>query len=66
MNNYQLTSDETVLYKGVILNYSEKEKHNSFGSTVIYELILTNLNMIFVTKVKNYYQKKNHYIMLFR
>lgn len=58
MNNYQLTSDETVLYKGVILNYSEKEKHNSFGSTVIYELILTNLNMIFVTKVKKLLSKE--------
>lgn len=58
MNNYQLTSDETVLYKGAILNYSEKEKHNSFGSTVIYELILTNLNMIFVTKVKKLLSKE--------
>lgn len=58
MNNYQLTSDETVLYKGVILNYSEKEKHNSFCSTVIYELILTNLNMIFVTKVKKLLSKE--------
>lgn len=58
MNNYQLASNETVLYKGTILNYSEKEKHNFIGSTVIYELILTNLNMIFVTKVKKLLSKE--------
>lgn len=58
MNNYQLASNEAVLYKGTILNYSEKEKHNSIGSIIVYELILTNLNMIFVTKVKKLLSKE--------
>ena len=57
MENYQLAVNETVLYRGTLVNYSGKEKHN-FTSTVNYELILTNLNMIFVTKVKKMLSKE--------
>lgn len=58
MSSYKLDSRETVLYKGTILNFSANEKHNSIGSTVSYELMLTNLNMIFVTKVKKILSKE--------
>lgn len=63
MSIYQLESNETVLYKGTMLDFSEKEKHNPIGSTISYELILTNLNVVFVKKVKKYCQKKNHPIL---
>lgn len=59
MNDYQLLNNEAVLYKGTILNYNGKETHNFIGSTVVYELILTNYNMIFVTKVKKLLSKEN-------
>lgn len=58
MGSYKLESKETVLYKGEILNFSANEKHNSIGSTISYELMLTNLNMIFVTKVKKLLSKE--------
>lgn len=58
MGGYKLKSNETVLYKGTILNFSAKEKHNSIGSTISYELMLTNLNMIFITKVKKLLSKE--------
>lgn len=58
MSNYQLESNETVLYKGPMLDFSGKEAHYPIGATISYELILTNLNMVFITKVKKILAKE--------
>ncbi len=58
MSNYQLESNETVLYKGIMVDFSGNEKRHSIGVTVSYELILTNLNIVFVTKLKKLLSKE--------
>jgi len=49
MNNYQLTEDEVVLYKGEIILSGEQEKS---------QLFFTNLNIIFVTTIKNIFSSE--------
>lgn len=49
MENYKLKPEEVVLYKGDVILSGKK------GTT---ELIFTNINMVFVNRYKNYFQRK--------
>ena len=49
MENYNLRADEVVLYKGNVILKSKK------GTT---ELILTNLNIVFINKYKELFSKE--------
>jgi len=55
MENYDLEEDEVVLYKGNVALKNKKGETN---------LILTNVNFVFITKEKNCFRKKRYLLIL--
>lgn len=59
MENYELTADEVVLYHGQVALLSDgKESKVSKMKKVETELVLTNLNFVFITKTKQVFKQE--------
>ena len=59
MKNYQLKNDEVILYRGsvMVLPNGKKEKVSKLKN-VEQELILTNTDFVFETRIKKVFQKE--------
>ncbi|MBQ3494359.1 MAG: hypothetical protein IJA69_02985 [Clostridia bacterium] len=57
MENYNLRTDEVVLYKGNVILKNKK------GTT---ELILTNINLVFINKYKKLFSKEEITVLEFQ
>ncbi|MGM9683402.1 MAG: SHOCT domain-containing protein [Eubacteriales bacterium] len=68
MEHYQLQSDETVLYKGEVIKVDRNKKGSfmdSFSTPPTTELILTNKNIVLITRIKKMFAKEQPNVEVF-